>query len=434
MHFNTLKQFRQHAYGCFERGADSLFNTCDALLSEPHARSLVELSLSPCFERRWPSLYQALEHGQINEHVLRAMTLEAVLQELDDQEPLWIGVDASSIGRPEAETSADRGIIYVPNLPRVTKPVSAGWQFSTVMLLPEQPSSWVAILDQRRISTSQTAIEVAIAQLQELLPLITRPVVVLADRWYASAEFLRACQQLGCRVLIRLKRNRKLYRAPVRTHARGRMPLDGPVLQGSRPETLSGENASYQDHDRAGKLISVTRWDGLHVRQARDLSLSVVRLIREGAKDSKRDPRESWFVMLGPDIALSDISSVYARRFSQEHGYRFMKQDLLWAQAHVRTPEQFERWSLLVALAFNQLWLARSLGQACFRPWESHQRPITPRQVRRVMPTILQQLGTPTRVCQRRGKSPGRPPGFRPRPAPRYPVVLKSKPKATSKG
>jgi hypothetical protein len=238
LHFNTLKQFRQQAYTCFERGADSLFNLCDALLSEPQAHSLVELSLSPAFHRRWPSLYQALDNGKINETALREVSINALLAGKAEDEALWISVDSSSIARAEAETSEDRGIIYVPNLPRATKPVSAGWQFSTVMLLPSQPSSWVGILDQRRISTKQTAIEVAIAQLHTLIPLLKRPVIILADRWYATSEFLQVCQQLGCQVLIRLKRNRKLYRAPVHTHSRGRMPLDGPLLQGSRPETL----------------------------------------------------------------------------------------------------------------------------------------------------------------------------------------------------
>jgi len=31
---------------------------------------------------------------------------------------------------------------------------------------------------------------------------------------------------------------------------------------------------------------------------------------------------------------------------------------------HVRTPEQFERWSWLVAIVFNQLYVARTLGVA----------------------------------------------------------------------
>jgi len=202
LNFNTLKQVRQQIYDSFERGADALFNLCDALLCQEQARSLPELSQSPTFERQWPSLYQALEHGEMNEDRLRQAWVQALLSDVAVGETVWISVDASSIPRPDAHTSQDRGIIHVSNLPRAVKPISVGWQFSTVMLLPEHPSSWVGILDQQRIATRQTAIATSMAQLRALVPLMGRPIIVVADRWYAAADFLRACQELGCQVLI----------------------------------------------------------------------------------------------------------------------------------------------------------------------------------------------------------------------------------------
>jgi len=146
LNFNTLKQVRKQIYDSFERGADALFNLCDALLCEDQARSLPELSQSPNFERAWPSLYQALSDGLINVAMLRQAWVKALLSGVPLGKTVWLSVDASSIPRPEAQTSADRGIIHVANLPRAVKPISVGWQFSTVMLLPEQPSSWVGIL------------------------------------------------------------------------------------------------------------------------------------------------------------------------------------------------------------------------------------------------------------------------------------------------
>jgi hypothetical protein len=113
-------------------------------------------------------------------------------------------------------------------------------------------------------------------------------------------------------------------------------------------------------------------------------------------------------------------------RFSEEHGFRFWKQDLLWTAVHVRTPTQFLLWSWIVALAFTQLYLARPEAAQALLPWEAKGRPVTPRQIRRVMPTILSQVGTPTRPCQPRGKSPGRAKGFHPKPATRHPVIYKT--------
>ena len=103
-------------------------------------------------------------------------------------------------------------------------------------------------------------------------------------------------------------------------------------------------------------------------------------------------------------------------------------QGLLWTKVHVRTAEQFERWSIVVAIAMNQLVLARSLGQASYRPWERRRQVVTPRQVRRVMPAILQQLGTPARVPKPRGKSPGWPKGMPRRQPERFAVIKKPKP------
>ena len=432
MHFNTLERLRQQMYHCFERSRDGLFNLSDALLSEPQARSLPELSLSVFFQRRWPSVYAALQDGRINVERLREVFVEALLENKPITEPIWLGIDSSSIQRPEAESSRDRGMIYVPNMPHATKPVSVGYQFSTLMLLPEQPSSWVGILDQRRIRTDQTAIEVGIEQLRALLPQMpARRFILLADRWYAATAFVQTCQELGVGALIRLKRNRKLYRPapPRQPKQRGPSCKHGPLFQGTRPETYGPADAQWQGVDEHGKRVLVSCWKHLHFREAPQTEVSVIRVLREAARDTKRDPRESWFVWTGnEDIPLELVRPWYRKRFSQEHGYRFLKQDLLWTAAHLRTPEQVERWSWIVACACNQLLLCQHLGQAVLRPWESKERAVTPRQVRRVMPSILSQVGTPAPRPKPRGKSPGWPKGRVRTPAPRFLVVRKPKP------
>src|SRR5438270_11588217 len=233
---------------------------------------------------------------------------------------------------------------------------------------------------------------------------------------------LRACQESGYSMIIRLKSKRQLYRRPVRRFKLGRPPQDAPLLQWTRPETQFGPSATWQTTDQEGRVTRVSRFQEVHFQQDRDLVLSVIRVERTAARDTKRDPRVSWFLTLDDVIPLEQVPARYGLRFSEEHLFRFLKQDLLWTQAHVRTPAQFERWSWIVALAFLQMYLARPLGLAALLPWEAKGRPVTPRQVRRVMPSILWQLGTPVRACQPRGKAPGRAKGFHPQPAPRYPV------------
>jgi hypothetical protein len=420
---------RHQLWQCFTRSADALFELADALSCESAARSLPELSLSPVFRRKWSSVYEALEDGRIERQRWSEIWTSALLAEHEG--PVWISLDSTSIARPEAETSPDRGMIYVSNLPHAKRPVSVGWQFSTVMLLPNRRSSWGAILSQHRIESSQTAVEVAISQLEHLRPLLPDEVRVLADRWYPTGPFLSACQRLGVEALMRLKRNRKLYRAapPAPANKRGAPRKDGDLFQGSKPETWREPDQQWQGSDEAGKPLQVAAWHHLHFRQAREIEVVVYRVVRQRAKGTRRDPVESWFCWRGPEpLPLCEVVSTYRYRFSHEHTYRFLKQDLFWTKAHVRMPEQFERWSLIVATAMNQLVLARSLGQASFRPWESRQEVVTPRQVRRCMPAILAQLGTPARVPKTRGKSPGRAKGTCVRKAKRYQVLRKPKP------
>lgn len=116
MNCTILKDVRQHLYECFERGADALFNLSDALLCESQAQSLPELSLSPFFERQWPSVYEALEDGRINVEQIRALWVEVLLKERAENTPIWIAVDGSNLTRPSAVTSEDRTIIHLPNL------------------------------------------------------------------------------------------------------------------------------------------------------------------------------------------------------------------------------------------------------------------------------------------------------------------------------
>jgi hypothetical protein len=126
------------------------------------------------------------------------------------------------------------------------------------------------------------------------------------------------------------------------------------------------------------------------------LEMTVIRVTRPHATNKERDPRISWFVWIGdPNADIAQIALGYARRFGQEHGYRFDKQALLWEKPRLRTPEQFERWSQVVAMVHNHLVLGCDLVEAQWRPWENKQQRYTPQHVRRGMSKLLPRLGAP---------------------------------------
>ena len=136
-------------------------------------------------------------------------------------------------------------------------------------------------------------------------------------------------------------------------------------------------------------------------------------------------PRRGWRVGAEPP-APEGIPALYSRRYSLEHAYRYDKQDLRWDKPRLRTPAQMSRWALVVAAAHNELLLAAPALDAEYRPWEPKGRRPTPRQLRRCIPRLLAELGTPAREVRPRGKSPGRAAGATVRPAPRQPVLRKA--------
>lgn len=428
MNFNTLNVFRHEVYGCFHRASDALFDTVDALLTETQAHSFPELTLSPYFQRRWSSLYEAFEDGRID-HQQLGQVFAKYAPWPSSSERLWLGIDASSIQRPESSTARDRSVVYVPNVVTSGKPISYGWQFSTVVVLPEQASSWTYILDQQRIGSQQTSTQVAAEQLGQVLPHLPCRPIVTTDRWYSCKGFLLDTEGLACDKLLRVKCNRVFYRqAPAPTGKRGAPRKDGERFQCNKPETQAACDEHWQGTDDHGQGIEVTCWKNLHLRTAREVSVTLFRVIRHGASQRQRDPKESWFLWTGQEtLPLSEVWRGYKRRFSQEHGYRFDKQALLWTTPRLRTPEQFERWTDVVAIVHNLLVIARPLGEVFYRAWEASHKPATPQQVRRAMGRILAALGTPAKAPKARGKSAGRAKESQVAPAPRYEVVRKSK-------
>ena len=426
MDCSTLVAFRAALFACLTRAAAALFDLADALLTDVTARSFVELSQSLAFRRQWPSVYAALKDGVMDRAALQ-QAFVAHMPPVPAGQRLMLGLDTSPIRRPDAHTSADRSMVYWPNLPHDATPVVAGWSFSALVVLPQPVSSWTYMLDHQRVATTASAVSVGAAQLRAVLPLLPQRPLGLRDRHYSRAPWLVATADLALDQFIRARRDQVLYRPPPpRTGQRGRPALDGARFQGSDLTTHGPPEATWSGRDRHDRPISLACWPQLHIRKARAVAITVVRVTRAAATDSKRDPRESWFWWLGgPLPPLAEVATFYPHRFGQEHGYRTDKQQLLWDAPHVRTPAQMQCWTDLVAMVRNQLVLARPLVSAERRPWEATTRPATPQQVRRALSRIIPQLGTPAPAPQPRGKAPGRAAGATVKRAQRHPVVRK---------
>jgi hypothetical protein len=412
-------------YATMTRQAAVLMNILDALLTAPQVGRAIELTLTLAFPRRWPSFYQGLQEGRLNRRALRQLYVAHMPYTPGGR--LVLILDTTSFLRPQSPTARDRMAVHAANLPGDAKPVGIGWQYSLLVVAPDTPSSWTYILDCTRVRSGTTPATLGAIQVQAILSNCPVPPLLLVDRYYGSATFVLDPRLTGCDKLARIQTHRVFYRQPPprQPHQRGRTPTKGPRFQPKDATTHGPPTATWTGQDARGRTVTVRAWAGLAFADAMDHPVTLLECARHEGKDTKADPRVIWLLWESPRPApLAEIPDLYARRFSVEHGIRFDKQSLLWDEPRLRT-RAFEVWTDLVQAAHNSLVLARSVTQQVRMPWESTARPQTPQHVRRALADILPKLGTPAPLPQPRGKSPGRAPGFHPKPATRYPIIRK---------
>ena len=179
MTFDQLKQFRQSVYALLGNGKDALFDLMDAVLVTRSVYSFVELSVSPVFRRRWPSIYEAVEDSSPPRKALMRLYIE----HLPQTEQLVLAGDHTAWSRLEACTLRERTYEHQAQPMSGTKPVTIGQGYSTIAWVPEVEGSWALPLLHERITSFENPIEKAAAQLRLVCQnLPTRPLSLLCCR------------------------------------------------------------------------------------------------------------------------------------------------------------------------------------------------------------------------------------------------------------
>lgn len=433
-----LVDFRRHVYQCLTQRADALFELTDALLSGGSVPAPVHLSLEPLHRRGWGSLYAALRHGQLDVPAVRALL---------PRYPLAAGapvyaIDVSTWPRCDAETSPARGYYYHPSRHSAGQPIIAGWAYQWLVQLSFANESWTAPLDARRLLPGENVNLVAaeqIAGLSQHLPGDGPVPLFVFDAGYDPVQLTQAVPA-PVAILVRLRSDRCFYAEPTAQPVTGRPRCHGHKFVCADPATWLPPTSSYQCADHQYGQVQLQAWANLHPKQQNHAARGTRRtrpvvpgtLIRmEVARLPARvqPPQVLWLWWHGPGVPdLALVWRAYVRRFDVEHTFRFVKQTLNWTTPRVRLPEQADRWTWIVVLAYTQLRLARQLVADRRLPWERSYPPgsVTPYRVRRVVSALLSSIGTPASGPKPCGRSPGRPRGRRSTPAPRYPALKKA--------
>ena len=398
-----------------------------------------------------------MDRGRIEDEALRGLLARYPLAGAagEEQAPVY-AVDVSVWPRCDAESSPERGYYYHPSRHSAGQPIVAGWAYQFIAQIGFVRESWTAPMDVERVAPTQDANTVAVEQVKGLLARLPKaetaataaaavPLFVF-DAGYDPVKLQQGLEESRAQILVRLRAGRCFYADPPPPAPTGRRPRHGPKMKCSDPSTWPEPSVEWTCQDGGGYgTVRVRAWADLHPkvqnhagrggRGPRPIvvgTLVLVEVERLPRGERRREPRVLWLWWHGPDEITPDLLDLlwraYARRFDIEHTFRFLKQEFGWSTPQVRHPEQADRWSWLVLIAYTQLRLARPYVADRRLPRERRYEPgrLTPVRVRRGVLGLLAELGTPAKPPKPCGRSPGRPKGRLSGRAQRYPALKKS--------
>lgn len=454
---NQFSQFRTQLYHeHFNKRADTLLDLVDALSSNSQARSVVELSLSPCFRRDYTSLFKAIadyEPGEAKKNL--AQLAAPCLPQPKDRLFYLLGVDVTPQPRPFAFTLDERECVYQPTPVRSNKPITFGHSYSSVLALPERSGKssphWVIPLGTKRVNRNNKE-DTGATQIRELLEDKTLPFhghlcVEVVDCGYSKPSYLAANRDKRELVTItRARSNRIFYCQPGEAGygRRGHPSWYGSKFSLKDLETWHTPDESVtltSTGQRRKVCVKIEAWYNLLMRgkckkaqlPMQNYPFTLVRVSQYNEEGKLVFTNSMWLIVMGEarqKLNLIDIYEAYKQRYDVEHFFRFGKQKMLLS--HYQTPEtnHEEKWWNLVHLAYIQLWVARQYAANLPRPWERSLPTMkeslsSPAMVQRNFERIIRWFGTPSGISKRRGNSLGRPKGMVLAARTRQPVVYK---------
>lgn len=422
-----LQNFRKEAYQLLGPAKDATFDLMDAVLTTRTADSLAELSLSPVFRRKWPSLQVAIDDCRPKTNKLMQLYLNQIPTPEPEQRIILVG-DHTPWPRTEAPTLRDR--TYEHGAKVISgKPITLGHGYSSLAWIPESQRSWALPLRHERISSHETPISRAVLQLKQVCRHLPQRPITIWDSEYGCAPFVKETANINADKLIRLRPNRCIYAEPPKYQGKGRPRKHGDKMKLSDPKTWAVPREIIEIEDPTWGIVEISRWTRFHFYQSADYPMSIILVKRQGKKLSGGIAQPMWLAWIGEEeLSSSDLWKLSLRRFAIEHWNRFIKQRLHWTLPKLGTTEKGQRWSALIPIMTWQLWLAREIIEDNPLPWQKPQPTdkLTPGRVAQGFLGLLVEIATPAKPPKPRGKSPGWEKGKKRHKKPRYPTVKKT--------
>ena len=99
MNSEPLKEFRQAAYDLLIKAKDATFELMDAVMTTRNAACLAEFALSPLFNRKWSSIYEALQDSRPERKKLMVLYIKELEKQVPVAEHVLVAIDSRVMGQ-----------------------------------------------------------------------------------------------------------------------------------------------------------------------------------------------------------------------------------------------------------------------------------------------------------------------------------------------
>lgn len=417
----TTKQFLTSVYTSIKRRQDSYLELGLALASADYIDSVVGLSESPLYRRKFSSVYDSLDQVSVDEAGWLDANLalfEETCDELEGHE-VYSG-DSTFDKRSEAQTLEGRVMKRLASGELVY-----GYESYWTTRLSQQANSWTGVALVERLAETDTVTKLAARHMTKLDAQGQKPKLFVFDAGHGLdlLETQQACQQSD--LILRLKSHQVFYDEAPDYKGRGR-----PAKHGQRFK-LSDEYRQADHHiviDFKNKPLRISTWVGFHARKFPDVPIQLLKLEFLNDENKPIFEKPIWLLTTALKLDVESIARAYLWRSSHELSFRFMKQHLGLTQNQSPASTNADHWYQLVAFAMNSLLAIRDSLTQQPRPWypQKDKTTVSQRQAQKQAQAFFSTLATITRPCQPAGKALGRSPGYRPPPRIRHPVKRKT--------
>ena len=420
----TSEQFCQDILESLDiKYAKAFANTVIALASQASARSVVELSESPLFHHQYSSLRDGIAGigktlSEQNEVMaaIRRLGLAHIGYETSDW--LLFQTDATSIVKAHSDCLADRQYIKIANnvIPS-NKPISVGYPVSLINVSrPPLNNKWSVPIHIKRISSAQSAVACAVAQLKEILTdaalqLSEQSLINTLDSGYGCADYLCPTHEHKNLVnIVRFRYGKKIWSPAVLTSneqgtcRKGTPPIFGEkyyLIDVSQTKTYYRNGVPYEVYQRSifdlahddylvldrqtskGRKLKIIiwRWNGTLMRtknghNMKDKPFDIVASKVVDALTGELVFTKTMFTTIHgerkAEITTQQAFETYRHRYDIEPSIKFCKQKLLLDKYHTPDQQHFDNWLVVVMAAYWLLFTAADTAKYQPKKWQQY--------------------------------------------------------------